>query len=89
MEPTEGLDGCFARPDMEVIGIPQDDLRAGTLQLGRMQSAYSPVRPHRHKSRGLYRAVREQKGTGSRVVGRSVEGEFKHGPFLVGARRSS
>lgn len=89
MESTEGLDGCFARPDVQVIGIPQDDLCAGTLQLGRMQSAYSTVRPHRHEGRGFYRAVREQKGTGPRVGGRSMKGEFKHGSFLVGARRSS
>src|SRR5687767_7974553 len=50
---------------MEVIGVAEDDLRAGPFDLGRVEPSDGSERPDRHEGGGAHRTVRETQMTGS------------------------
>ena len=56
MQTPKAGDELFARPDMEVVGIPQNDLRAQATQFVRTHRLHSGLGPDRHEDRCLDRA---------------------------------
>ena len=84
VEPAQRLYHRLAGPEMQMIGVAQDDLRAGPEYLVRMQPAHRPVGPHRHECRSLHRAVWQGEGSGAGEALGGVKGEFEHGLWAMG-----
>ena len=57
MQPAEAGDTIGAGPQGEVVGVPQQHLRAEPTQLVRAQRLYGRLRSHRHERRGIDRAM--------------------------------
>ena len=53
VQPPQGLDGRNPGPQVEVIGVAQDDAGADFVQVLRGQGLHRGVGPHRHEHRGF------------------------------------
>jgi hypothetical protein len=49
VEPAELLDHLLARPEVEVVGVAEDDVRTQLAHLVRMQALDRRLRPDRHE----------------------------------------
>ena len=67
------------RAEVEVVGIPQNDLRAGSAHLLRMKAAYGSVGSDGHERRGQHRSMRQDQPPGPREAFGGIEGELEHG----------
>jgi hypothetical protein len=63
---------------MEVIGIGENDLRAGPTHFRRMEPAHDGVGADRHEGGRLHLAVREREGSGAGGAGGGVEAKVEH-----------
>jgi hypothetical protein len=81
MQPAEPRDPFRRRPQVEVVGVPQDHLRAGGVQVARSQRLHRGLGADRHELGRVNRAVRcdnaPQPGSPDR---RRLEGGCDHGP---------
>jgi hypothetical protein len=58
VQPREAADHLAARPQVQVVGVAQDDLRPGGDELLGCQRLHRAQGPDRHEHRGFDRAVR-------------------------------
>ena len=69
-----------ARPQMQVVGVGEDHLRARLAQVARVERLHRRQRADRHERRRLDGAVRRGEGAGARgAVGRSAMRKEKGG----------
>ena len=89
VEPSHGAHDLFARPQMQVVGVAQNDLSAGTADVSRAEPSDHGVRAYRHERRGVHLAMRQGEGAGAGSSLRSLDVELKHqaGPRLMLERR--
>jgi hypothetical protein len=75
MEATHGLDHVLARADVQVIGVAEDDLRAGTAHHLRREALDGRLCANGHKCRSLHLSMRSvQRARASEAIG-GMEGE--------------
>ena len=74
MSPNDRLAGA----EMQVIGVAQDDLRAGPLDVAGAQSAHDAMGADRHERRRQDRAVRQGEGAGPGGALLGLEPELEH-----------
>ena len=67
MQAAELIDRRVAGPEIKMIGIPENDRRAGPFQHFLRKCFYAALRTDRHESRRVNRAVRGRDATGSRT----------------------
>src|SRR5205823_13166176 len=87
MEPAARLDEPRSRPEPEVIGVPQDALRAMLTQFGRGEPLDRALRPNRHEDRRGDDPMtgREEPRTG---IGCAIDRHgLKREPLITGGRR--
>jgi hypothetical protein len=72
-------DDLFSRPKVQVVGIPQNDLRSRAIDLIGMQTADGAVSADGHERRSVDRAVGELQLTGTGCTCGGLETELKHG----------
>jgi hypothetical protein len=78
VQPAELRDEVLARPEMQVVGVAEDDARAERAQLVRVDGLHRPLRPDRHERGRRDVAVRRVEDAGARgAVGRG-HGERVH-----------
>ena len=53
VQPAKGFDDLTARPQVQVIGIAENDLGAGLEEILRRQGLDRPQGSHRHENRGF------------------------------------
>ena len=66
VQPAQRGDGRLAGAQVQVIGVAEQDLRAGALDFGGMQSAHRAASPDRHEARRTDHAVRQRQRAGAR-----------------------
>ena len=83
MEAAELGDEILAGPQMEVVRVAEDDLRADRVELVRVDGLHRGLRPDGHEDRRADVAVRgvEHAGTRGAVAGGDLEDA--HRPSLV------
>ena len=79
VQPAERLDHLFAGAQMQVVGVAEDDLRAGAANLVRMQTAHRSVGADRHERGRLHDAVGQREAAGAGQAFGGVEGEVEQG----------
>ena len=78
MQPTHLLDHLFAGPEMQVVGVAQNDLGAGAADIVGAETPHDGVGPHRHERRRLDLAVRQRERAGSGRASGALNPKFKH-----------
>ena len=78
MEPAHGLDHVLAGAEVQVVGVAEDDLRAGALHVAGAQAAYDAVGADRHEGGGLDLAVGQGERAGAGEAFGGVEAELEH-----------
>ena len=73
VESAHGADDVLPGTQVQVVGVAQDDLRAGARDIGRAQAPDHAVRAHRHERRGLHRPVRQGQRAGPGLALGGVE----------------
>ena len=58
MQSARGADDVQPRPEIEMIGVPQDDLGAHLIQFARVQRFHAGLCAHRHEYRRIHHTVR-------------------------------
>ncbi len=75
VQAAELLDQLLAGPQVQVVGVAEDDLRAERLELERVERLHRGLRADRHEDGGLDGAVRELERGGARRAVDGVEHE--------------
>jgi hypothetical protein len=78
MEAPHALDDLLARPKVQVIGVRQNDLRAGASHVARAEAPYNGMRPDRHECGGLNVAVRQCEYAGASWSVGTLDPELEH-----------
>ena len=78
MQPAQRAYHILPRPEVQMVRIAEDDLRAGVADLVRMQAAHGSVRTDRHERGRLHDAVRRRERSGSRGALRRGQLEVEH-----------
>src|SRR3954468_24757407 len=78
MEPAQVLDDGLTGTQMEMIGVTQNDLRAGSLHVSGAEAPNDAVGADRHECRRADFSVRQSEGAGPGGTGGSVNPEFEH-----------
>ena len=78
VEPAHVADDLLAGTEVQVVGVAQDDLRAGALDVAGAQAADHAVGADRHEGRGLDGAVGQRERAGPGVALRGVQAEPEH-----------
>ena len=86
MEPAELLDHVLARPQVQVVRVPEDHVRPELAHLVRVEALDGRLRPDRHERRRGDLAVGGADDAGARRAVRRLEAEA-HG--LRGTRGAS
>src|SRR4051794_12427499 len=84
VEPAEPPNQRVARPQVEVIGVAEDDLRAGVLEVLVRQRLDGTLRAHRHERGRVDRTVRGLEAPAPRCPVKVRDGEGER--HLWGAR---
>ena len=71
MQAAEAADQLMAGPDVEMVGVAEDDLGAQLLEVFRGHALDRGLGAHRHEDRGLHRAVQ---GAHLAAPGRAIAG---------------
>ena len=66
MEPAERADALRARPQIEMIGIGEDDLRAEIVEVAMRDRLDGALRADGHECRRIHRAVRGRQHAAAR-----------------------
>ena len=85
MEPAEVIEHVCAWPQVEMVGVAEDDaaVQRGVGEFARMDRLDRAASPHRHESRGLDHAMREDHAPAS---GGSLSIGFQQGEHGGGDR---
>ncbi len=77
MQPARLPDEVRARPEVQVVGVPEHHPRASGPQVSRSKPLNRALRPDRHERRRLYRTVRRKQDAGPRfaVAGDDLDGD--------------
>ena len=78
MQSPEMANHLESRPNEQMVGVPQNDLRLQLAQLARAHRFHTSLRSHRHEGRRLDHTVRSFQATAARscvLIGRR---QFKH-----------
>ena len=65
VEPAHGLDHRLARPEVQMVGVAQDDLGAGAADVSGAESSNHGMGAHRHECRGLHLPMRQGESAGA------------------------
>ena len=76
--PPIGSHHVLARADVQVIGVAEDDLRAGAADVGGTEAADDAMGAHRHEGGRADGAVRKREGSRASGAEGAVEGEVAH-----------
>jgi hypothetical protein len=87
MEAAERVHYILSGPEMEVIGVPQNDLRPGSADLVGVETPDGPVRSDRHEGRGVDHAVGEGEMSGAGEALGGLESELEHAAKVTGYPR--
>ena len=83
VQSTEGSHHILARSHVQVIGIRQNDARAGGLQIDRGERTHRRLRPHGHEHRRLDIAVWQAQQPGPSVAVRVNHLKVKHAQTIA------
>src|ERR1700690_2963240 len=78
MQPAGGADDVEAGPDVEVIGVAEDDLRAHLEQFARVERLHAGLGADRHEHRRIHDAMRRGQFSQARPGVRIRFEQFKH-----------
>ena len=79
VQPARGADDVQPGPDVEVIGIAEDDLRAHLAQLARVNRLHAALRADGHEDRRIHDAMRRGQPAQARLGGRIGLEQLEHG----------
>jgi hypothetical protein len=78
MQPAEVLDDALAGAEVQVIGIAQDDLCAGSPDISGTEPTNDGMGPNWHERWGAHFAVRQGKSPGPGRTGGSLDPKLEH-----------
>ena len=79
VQPAELGDDVFAGPEVQVVGVAEDDLRAAAREVARRQAFHGALGADRHEARRVHHAVGQVPAAGARAAGFGDDLELKHG----------
>ena len=77
MQAATPCDQLVAGTEKEVVGVAEDDLRAGVVKVAMKRRLYGPLCPDRHERGRLHDAVRRMEFSASRGAVGAVKNEAK------------